>query len=188
MNLITPVILIIISIGTFFAYVDPNYRGENLSNGKRSILSLQAENTEYQDALKNATEIRNKREALISKKGAINPSDLEKLEKLLPDNIDNIRLVIDMNRIAQNHALVLKNIKLNTAAKPEAGAKLGQNNTKYGTVGLSFSVNSSYDNFQNFLSDLEKSLRLVEITDLSVTGNDTGIYDFSVGLKTYWLK
>jgi Tfp pilus assembly protein PilO len=61
-------------------------------------------------------------------------------------------------------------------------------NSKYGTVGISFSVTASYDNFQNFLTDLEKSLRLVEITDLSVNGNNTGLYDFSVGLKTYWLK
>ena len=92
-----------------------------------------------------------------------------------------------MNRIAQSHGLVIKNIKLDTAAKLETG-KIGQDFSKYGTVGLSFSVNSSYDNFQNFLADLEKSLRLVDISDLSVAGNDTGIYDFSVGLKTYWLK
>ena len=187
MNLITPVILIIISLGIFFGYVDPNYRGENLSNGNRSIQSLLAEDNEYQTALNNTTEIRKKREALVNKRGQIDPEALAKLEKLLPDNVDNIRLVIDMNRIAQNHSLVLKNLKLDTAMKTETG-KLGPDNSKYGTVGLSFSVNSSYDNFQNFLTDLEKSLRLVDIIDLSVTGNDTNLYDFSVSLKTYWLK
>lgn len=187
MNLITPIILIIISIGTFFAYIDPNYRGENLANGKRSIISLQAEDKEYQDALNNTKSIREKRDALVSKMGQMNTDSLARLQKLLPDNIDNIKLVIDMNQIAQNHTLILKNIKLDTATKSESD-KLGKDNSKYGTVGLSFSVTSSYENFQNFLTDLEKSLRLVEITDLSVTGNDTGLYDFSVGLKTYWLK
>ena len=187
MNLITPLILIIISIGTFFVYIDPTYRGQDLSNGERSIQSLLAEEAEYQKALNNTTEIRDKREALVAKMGEIEPADLLKLEKLLPDNIDNIKLVIDMNNIAQKHTLTLKNIKLDTEIKSDSD-KLGQDNNKYGTVGLSFSVSSSYDNFQNFLADLEKSLRLVEITDLSVTGNDTGIYDFSVGLRTYWLK
>lgn len=187
MNLITPIILIIISIGTFFAYIDPTYRGENLSNGKRSVLSLQAEDAKYKEALDNATKIRDMRESLTAKMSAMDLGSVAKLEKLLPDNIDNIKLVIDMNQIAQTHSLTLKNIKLDTGAKINP-TKLGQDNSKYGTVGLSFSVSSSYDNFQNFLNDLEKSLRLVEITDLSVVGNDSGIYDFTIGLKTYWLK
>lgn len=187
MNLITPIILIIISLGTFFMYVDPNYRGTNLGNGSRSVLDLQKEDGEYQAALNNTTAIRMKRQSLVDKQGQINPDSLSRLEALLPDNVDNIKLVIDMNQIAQNHSLTLKNIKLDNAVKADP-SKLGQDDSKYGTVGLSFTVNSSYDNFQNFLTDLEKSLRLVEITDLAVTGNDTGIYEFSVGLKTYWLK
>ncbi len=187
MNLITPIILIIISFGAFFGYIDPNYRGENLSNGKRSIQSLRVEDARYQEALNNTTEIRKKRESLVQKRGEIDTQDLAKLEKLLPDNVDNIKLVIDMNQIAQNHSLSLKNIKLNTSLKSEAD-KLGQDNNRYGTVGLSFTVSASYDNFQTFLADLEKSLRLVDITELTVAGNDTGVYDFSVSLKTYWLK
>ena len=187
MNLITPIILIIISIGTFFFYVDPNYRGTDLSNGAQSIQDLQKEDAQYQASLNNTTAIRMKRQTLMDKESGINPSDLSKLQKLLPDNIDNIKLVIDINQIAQTHNLTLKDIKLDTSIKTNPN-KLGVDTSKHGTVGLSFSVTSSYDNFQNFLTDLEKSLRLVDITDLSVTGNDTGIYDFSVGLKTYWLK
>jgi len=187
MNLITPVILILVSLGTFFMYVDPNYRGTDLNNGNRSIKSLQAEDAEYQAALNNTTEIRKKRDALVQKRSNFNPADLAKLEKLLPDNVDNIKLVIDIKNIAENHTLTLKNIKLDTAVKSDT-SKLGQKNSKYGTVGLSFTVSSSYDNFQNFLTDLEKSLRLVEVNELSVSGNDTGIYDFSISLKTYWLK
>jgi Tfp pilus assembly protein PilO len=168
-------------------YVDPNYRGQNLGGDKRSIQDLQKEDSEYKISLNNTTAIRMKRQALVDKQGKINPDNLVKLEKLLPDNIDNIRLVIDMNQIAKNHNLTLKNLKLDTGIKANPN-KLGVDTSKHGTVGLSFSVSSSYDNFQNFLADLEKSLRLVEITDLSVAGNDTGIYDFSVGIKTYWLK
>jgi len=187
MNLITPVILIIISIGTFFMYIDPNYQGDNLGNGKQSIKALLAEDAEYQNALNNTAAIGRKREALIAKKGQFSTENLTRLEKLLPDNIDNIKLVIDMNRIAQNHTLVLRNVKLDTGVRSDE-SRIGQDNNKYGTVGLSFTVSSSYTNFQNFLNDLERSLRLVDITSLSVKGSDTNIYDFSVELKTYWLK
>ena len=99
---ITPIILIVISIGAFFGYIDPNYRGENLGGGSRSIKSLQAEDAEYQTALNNTSEIRKKREGLVQKRGEINPSDLTKLENLLPDNIDNIKsiecLLSNMNK------------------------------------------------------------------------------------------
>ncbi len=187
MNLISSVILIIISLGTFFIYIDPNYQGQNLSSGKKSVQELLTKDGEYQKALADANTIREKRQVLQDKKDSFSQENIDRLEKLLPDNIDNIKLVINLNQIAQSHNLTLKNIKLDPTAKAEAG-KISQDNSKYGSVGLSFSVNSSYLNFQNFLTDLERSLRLVEVTDLAVTGTDTGIYEFSLTLKTYWLK
>jgi Tfp pilus assembly protein PilO len=187
MNFITPIILILISFGVFFGYVDKNYRGENLGGEKRSVKSLMAEESEYKSALDNTVNLRSKREQLIDKRSQITPADLERLEKLLPDNIDNIKLVIDMNNIAADHGLTLKSIKLDTEVKSDS-SKLGKDENKYGIVGLTFSVSASYENFLNFLTNLEKSLRLVDITDLSVSGSDSGVYDFTVGLKTYWLK
>ncbi len=187
MNLITPIILIIISIGTFFVYIDPNYRQQNLPNNKKSIVELQTEVGKYEEALNDIHEISAKRDILIAEKSKISEEDLTKLNKVLPDNVDNIKLVIDIKNIAEQNALTLKSIKLDTSNSSDS-EKIGQNNDKYGTVGLSFSVNSTYENFQKFLTDLEKSLRLVEIKELSVSGNDTSVYDFNVSLKTYWLK
>jgi Tfp pilus assembly protein PilO len=187
MNIITPLILIIISLGTFWIYIDPNYRGQNLGDGKMSIQELQKEDLNYQNALKQSDEVKAKREALQDKNSQFNLADIERLQKLLPDNIDNIKLIINITTIAANHGLVLKDPRLDTAAVVVPD-KLGKDNSKSGSVGLSFSVTASYDKFQEFLADLEKSLRLVEITGLAVTGNNTGLYDFSVNLKTYWLK
>lgn len=186
MNLITPIILIIVSIGVFFAYINPNYRGTDPEN--KSIQVLRDENKEYLDALNNSEIIRSKRETLMNKNKQFNQDKVADLEKLLPDNIDNIKLVKSIDDIAKSRALALKNIKLDTSTVTADPKKLGAENKKYGTVGLSFSVSASYDNFYLFLKDLEKSLRLMDVVDLSVTGNDSGLYDFSVSLKTYWLK
>jgi Tfp pilus assembly protein PilO len=186
MNIITPVILIIISIGSFFIYTDKVYRGEN-SDASRTIQSLQTEDAEYQTALKNANKIKAKRQALVDRMNAISLDDMTKLEKLLPNNIDNIQLIIDMNNIADKHNLTLKGAKLDKELKADSN-KLGADDNLYSTVGISFSVTSSYENFQNFLKDLEKSLRLVDITDLSINASPTGLYEYSVSLKTYWLK
>ncbi len=169
----------------FFGYVDPNYRGNDQEN--RSVKSLLAEDAQYQEALNNSSKIRQKRDALIQKKNDFSEDQINRLEELLPDNVDNIKLVISIKNIAQNHGLVLKNIKLNSAPVTD-NKKLGADHSKYGTVGLSFAVAANYSSFQNFLKDLEKSLRLVDVTDLAVNANDVGTYDFSVSLKTYWLK
>jgi Tfp pilus assembly protein PilO len=185
MNFITPIILIIISFGVFFAYVNPNYRGVDSTNP--SVKVLQEEHDQYQRALDNSSNLRAKRNSLQDTAENFNPDDIKRLNELLPDNVDNIKLVIDIKNIAQKNRLVLKNIKLDNDASADS-KKIGTDTTKYGTVGVSFAVNSSYDNFQNFIRDLEKSLRLIDIVDLSVTSNDTGLYDFSVGIKTYWLK
>ncbi len=188
MNIITPIILIIISIAIAFGYIDPNYRGENPEN--RSVKSLISENDEYIQALNNSNKIREKRNSLSQRKAQISPEQISDLERLLPDNIDNIKLVIDIKNIAskpENGNLTLSGIKLNTAPVGDS-KKIGTDNGKTGNVTLSFNTVSSYDNFYKFLSDLEKSLRLVDIVDLSVTSSDTGLYNFSVTLKTYWLK
>lgn len=187
MNIITPLILIIISVGSFFAYTDKIYRGENTNGGQPNIKSLLAEDEQYQTALDNTNDLIKKRDGLVDRMNTFSPENITKLESLLPDNIDNIQLIIDMSNIAERHGLVLKGAKLDSNMKTDSN-KLGADNSKYGTVGISFSVTASYDNFQNFLKDLERSLRLVEISDLSVSSNPNGLYEFSVGLKTYWLK
>lgn len=187
MNIITPLILIIISVGSFFAYTDRVYRGDNFNSDTGNIKSLLAKDAEYQAALNNTEDLKKKRADLVDTMSKISPENLAKLESLLPDNIDNIQLIIDMSNIAERHGLTLKNAKLDSNIKADTN-KLGADNSKYGTVGISFSVTASYGNFQNFLKDLEKSLRLVEITELSINANPSGLYEFSVGLKTYWLK
>ncbi len=189
MNLITPIILIIISIAVFFGYIDPNYRGQD--SDMRSVESLKAENDQYVNALTNSNKIREQRNTLSQKKSQISQEEIDNLERLLPDNIDNIKLVIDIKNIAskpQNGNLTLSGVKLDTGTTSSDPKKLGADNSRIGTVGLSFNTTASYSNFSNFITDLEKSMRLVDITDLSVISNDNGLYTFSVSLKTYWLK
>ncbi len=42
--------------------------------------------------------------------------------------------------------------------------------------------------FISLLQDLEANLRVMDVTHLSLTANDSGTYDWSVELKTYWLR
>ena len=118
--------------------------------------------------------------------------------------MDNVRLIIDIkDDIAARNGLYLKNIKTTSPDIPSAspsptpGTQSNPNtraiarvegSEKYGVVTMSFSVTASYEQFIDFLKDLESSLRILDISKLVLNANDTGTYDFNVELKTYWIK
>jgi Tfp pilus assembly protein PilO len=190
MGLIIPIILIISSLGIFFGYVDPNYKAAAPANTDYTTWSINAlggELQNYQDIANNSQKVVEKRNTLIDKKNSIAQDSQNKLAVLLPRNIDNIRLIIEVNNIAAKRGLALKNISFSeqNANSPQASAN---NNQSYGTLSLKFTVNATYGNFLQFLTDLETNLRLIDITNIGFTSTDSGIYDFNVGLNTYWLK
>jgi Tfp pilus assembly protein PilO len=190
MNFILPLILILSSIGIFFGYVDTTYKGGgSFVEGKietYSIKKLKGEYEIYQKALYDANEVKQRFNDLTGQKNSIPKQDKEKLEKLLPDNVDNIKLIVEFNEIAQKRRLSLKNMSVVGFAK--STDTIGPDKTPYGVLSLKFSVNTTYETFLSFVDDLERNLRLVDITDISFTSSDTGFYDFNVSLNTYWLK
>ncbi len=196
MNLILPIFLIISSIGIFFGYIDPNYKGSGDSSSSNvststdysgyGVLSLRKELEKFEEISSNSNKIVSDRDLLIKKSNQITTSDKTKLNKFLPDNIDNIRLIIEISDMASARGLIAKNITINDAKKPTDAMVV--DNSSYGVLNVKFSVNSTYENFLLFLGDLENNLRLFDVSDVSFSSSDTGFYDFNVGLKTYWLK
>jgi Tfp pilus assembly protein PilO len=197
---VTPLILIVLAIGIYFTYTKGQIN---------EMKAIRVVNAGYEQALSNSEKLIKTRDEVLNTYNNIAEEDRARLEKMLPDNVDNIRLIIDVNGVAARYGLTLKNIKTNASAvaptNTTSTVKPGQNtNTNmsptmnipntvkiansYDTVILSFSVNTNYQTFINLLRDLEASLRIMDISKITVTANDTGLYDYGVELKTYWLK
>jgi len=189
---ISGIILIVLAIGIYFTFTKDKIE---------ELKTIAQVNGEYQKAIDNSTLLFKKKEEVIKQDINISAEDTIKLNKLLPDNVDNVRLIIDVkDNIAKARGLTLKGIK--TSSPSDSLVKVSANiasedgmisfPTDYGTVTLSFSVTTTYQNFIDFMKDLEASLRLMDISRLSVTtsgtGTGTGNYDFNVEIKTYWLK
>lgn len=181
----TSIILFIASVGIFFGFIQPQYE---------KTKETRTEAVRYENAVNKSNELRGVRDELMTKKNGISVDNLARIQKMIPDTVDNIRLILDMDEIAGKYGLSIKNIKVSSAPRAEERA-IGPDNSPYGEALISFSVSSSYSNFKNFLKDLEQSLRLVDITALSLkagggekvgTGSDN--YSFDISLKTYWLK
>lgn len=165
--------------------------------------SIQLKINQYDQALQKAAELQKLKQQLISRFNSFNPADLDRLQKLLPDHVDNVRLILDMDNMATNRGMSLKNVEVSGVSGKDAPVKtvigtLGDSSRKYESLIVSFSTAGTYENFKTFLNDLEASLRIVDLQSLSLapagaisgTISNPGdpIYNFNISLKTYWLK
>jgi Tfp pilus assembly protein PilO len=193
---ILPIILIGIAIAGFFMFTRPFY--ENIS-------ALRLEAASYNEALANSKALENERDKLTAKYNSISAENLMKVQKLLPDNIDNIRLILEIEKIASPYGMVLKDVRYDTnepakSAASTAGGVQGGGlpagpQKDYGVWNLAFSTSGTYSNFLNFSRDLESNLRIVDIASVSFSSadtdlktNPTGVYKYDFKIKTYWLK
>jgi Tfp pilus assembly protein PilO len=193
---ILPIILIGIAIAGFFILTSPLYNSISLE--REQIAS-------YDEALDNSKALEAQRDRLTQKYNSFDPEDLSKLQKLLPDNVDNIRLILEIEKIALPYGMKIKDIKYDTTSNndttPEM-AGVAQNggavslNKNYGIWNLEFSTQGTYNNFINFLKDLENNLRIVDISSIQFSSNASmGLnpslpeaYKYDLAIKTYWLK
>jgi Tfp pilus assembly protein PilO len=150
---------------------------------------LTTKRTDLNEALVNARKIQEVRESLQNRYNAFKAEDLTRLQKMIPSHVDNVRLVIDINNMAAQYGMTLKNIEIGQgvedAQNPSLGTITGDGPDH---LDMRFSVTGSYDAMKLFIADLGKSLRIVEVTDMTFSGGDKDLYDFSISIRTYWLQ
>src|SRR3989344_4547279 len=191
MSNIISTILIIASLGVFFGYINPAYGAltgaQELS--LRSVKELKEERPRYLDAMNKTREVEEARKGLLAKYNAIPTEDRERIEKLLPDHVDSVRLIIDINNVASQYRMTLKNISLvnDEGKQSKASSAIGPREKRFKEVELSFNITGSYENFRAFVRDLEQSLRLVDVETVTFAAAEEA-YDYSVTILTYTLS
>ena len=192
MNNSIAVILILLSFGLFFFYANPTYQGETGApqSANKSVKELLKEQEDYREALAKSKEIELTQTGLITQYNGISEEDKERLLKLLPDHIDSVRLIIDINNIAAQYAMSLKNIDVveGDAGESAQGGTIGPSEALSGKVAFAFSLSGTYDKFRSFLRDLEQSLRLIDVASVAFGGGKEEEYDYQVTIHTYRLK
>ncbi|MDP3646432.1 MAG: hypothetical protein Q8R25_05075 [bacterium] len=186
---------IILAGAIFFSYTQPAY--DDSQTVRTTIAG-------YNRALQKAAELQSLKQQLLSRYNALNPNDIDRLQKLLPDHVDNIRLILDMDNMAATRHMALSNVDISGndssagLKQPVIGA-LGASSRKYDSLTLGFTATGTYTDFKQFLQDLQISLRIVDFVSLTIAPSGgsslSGLssqyephYAFGVNLKTYWLK
>ncbi len=195
-KIIFPIISIVIAIVGVFGFVAPGYK--ELSGLKEQVAA-------YDQALNNSRSLEEERDKLTQKFNSISSSDLDKIEKLVPDNVDNIRLILEIEKLASPYGMVLKDVHYEVISKedqdnkqnPKQGGGTKDSNSEYGSWDLEFATEGSYDDFVNFVADLEQNLRVVDVVSVQFSSGSsenqskTGTpkpYKYKFKIKTYWLK
>lgn len=187
------IVALVLAGGIFFFYTKPTYDGAQ---------DAQAKIDQYNAALNKASELQQLKQTLLTRYNAFNPTDLDRLHKLLPDHVDNIALILDFDALAARYGMGLENVDVSTpasAATVSNGIGSGSSGQKYDSVTLNFSTRGTYQNFMQFLGGLEQSLRIVDLVSLQLQPDGSGsivqgagpalpVYHYDVVLRTYWLR
>jgi len=174
-------VLILLAVAAFFTFVDPTYK---------EIKILSEENSQFDEALNRSKELQAVRDGLLSRYNTFSTESIDRIDKLLPDNVDNVRLILDLDSIASKHGMLIKNVSISDNDSSNENTNIITQDSPIGEIDLSFKVTSPYADFKRFISDLEQSLRIVDIKRLSFRprSESAELFDFDVSIRTYWLK
>ena len=187
------VVGLVIAGGIFFFFTQPTYD---------AVKVLGREIGEYNQALDKASELQQLKQSLLSRYNAFNPSDIDRLHKMLPDHVDNVRLVLDLDYLASTNGMALQNVVISNPLIEEGSSgvinAIEGGRQKYDSLTLKFATRGTYQNFVTFLQELEVSLRIVDLVSLNIereirsqseTRSEPGpTYRYNMTLRTYWLK
>lgn len=203
--------MLVASVGIVWGYAGPVYNGDTGApdfSGK-SIKELKIDIDKYNRAYDRLREIEEVKSGLQTRYNSISEKDREKLGKALPKEVDVIRLVVDMTNRASVYGMALKNIEIGKNSgsvpnytRPGETPLPGNSSSKYPYVDLAFDVTGSYANIVSLVGDLEKSLKAIDLSSVSINlptlSNNTSntktvaptsnnIYTAKIVLKSYYL-
>lgn len=182
---ILPLIAFCLAIGIVFFYIRPAWF-ETIATTKAIIAS-------DMQALAAADDYSKQQNALLTEFSAIDPADLDRASAFLPDSVDNVGLILDLNGLAARSGLALANIDVVTQdpanrTSASSGALPSTTNNPVGSVNLSLSATGTFSALQTFLKGVEKSARLLDVQDIVIKGSETGVYTYQMTARLYWLR
>ena len=191
MKLLLPVLIIILGIALFFGLPQPL-----LSSGSTAdpgIAELKQEKEVLESALNTARLAAEKLTVLETQYNAITPEQKAALQNVLPNTIDEVRLIIYVQNIGMQNKTLLKGVAVAQATGAGGSARNAPSETGvalvaagYEPVSISFTVKATYNQFLSLVEKMEKSLKIFDITSVEFSSADVkGTYEFKVAAQVY---
>lgn len=186
MQRLFPIVLILVAVGIFFTYTNPTFSGP--------VADAQTKIRGYNSALAAAESFKEQESRLSIERAAIPAEGLERLQSFLPDNVNNIQLILDLDALAARAGVQLSNFSIeNDGKQPDAqnttdGGLALESTSPVGQLNVTVTAIGTYSAFRRFLESAEKSLRLLDVVGVNVTTADSGVYTYDITFRIYWLQ
>jgi Tfp pilus assembly protein PilO len=102
-RLFLALLMLIVAGSLFFMYTKPGYDALHVTETKIA---------QYNAALDKAAELQQLKQTLLSRYNALDPNDLSRLQKMLPDHVDNIGLILELDNLASRYGMALANVDI----------------------------------------------------------------------------
>lgn len=182
MRLLVPIILIITAIAIFWGWTMPIFD---------DIQSIKDKKANLENILAKAREIKEIKDKLVTDYNSVSQENLNKLNKMIPSNVDSVGLIIEITDTVKKHGLAVKNIEVGSVISvPKEGQDFGKIKISQTVepMPVQFIVSGTYDSFLSFLGALETNVRLIEVEKVSFVSQGKDFYDFDINAITFWRK
>ncbi len=183
MKFFAPLIIIIVSIGMYFFYITPK---------AAEVKALYQQKVRYSNVLDKVRQLTSLRDQVLQEYNSVSETDIEHLNKIIPNKFDSILFANDMSALAIKNKLTFENYRAN-ASGGDRGSVLSQSSSSHKTVQVSFKMVGQYSDFLAFLTSLESSLQLSDLTSLTINPTSvskTGVQqmEFLLEINVYSLQ
>ena len=202
MSRVLPIVFILVAGAIFFGYIHPTVMG--------SVADTNKEIKQYDGALQAAKRFEQKQAQLALEQKALPADGVQRLQAFLPDGVDNVQLILDLDGLAERSGIKIINFntseskkqtsQANTAgqvATPTAGAPMPTSGATgialdpskpYDSLDLSISATGTYAELRTFLQSIETSLRPLDLVEFQLADSATGVYTYQMTFRLYWLR
>lgn len=163
-KLLLPILLLVIAIASFFWYTQPAYNDTS---------SIQSEIEEYDTALDQVAEMQQIRDGLLSQFNQLPQSTLYIINRVLPQELDTVRFLIELQQVALRSNLQINEISYGGGGRDRGVGSVGDGaavpNKSYNSAMVTFSTSGPYPDVLEFIRAVEQSARIIDIVDVSIS-------------------
>lgn len=148
------------------------------------IRGIQGDVSEYKEAVAQAEEFNELLAATIARQDSINASERDRLNALLSSDVDPVKSLVDIEALANVHGLAFETAGVTGSEERDSGDVLVSPIGVSGVYAEQISIDllGTYEQFKAFLADLERSVPLVEVGDITFELAEGDLTRYTLGL------
>jgi len=149
------------------------------------IDALKAEKDSFDQALSRSREFQELRDEILSKFNSVSQDNLNRLSKMLPREPESTKLLVQLSDMADSSGGVVLNF-LDVREPRSSGAVNTKEQVGYQEVEIKANLSAKYEDFLVFLTELQKSLRLIDVEQIDFFAGETNFYEFNINAQAYY--